>query len=228
MFKALFTASHLGIRTAAQFAVVLTAGSVGMSVAATSASAGLDAVANNSGSPTAITTGSMSLTQAAVAPSTGFTQTITSLAPGDTRNFYVNLTNGSLAAQTLTVGVADNGATNLTRHATPSKGLQVLIKQCSIAWGTVTPGVCSGIETSLLASTAITTINTSNGGVEASLIAGSIAISEVIRLKITLVLPDQTETTTNGVLPPGTIQNLSTQLTWTLRELQRSATNTDI
>lgn len=227
MFKALFSASHLGLRTAAQFAVVLTAGSVGMSVAASSASSGLDAIANNSGSPTNITSATLSLVQAAVSPSTGFTQSITGVAPGDTRNFYVNLTNGALPALDLTVSVSDNGDTLLTRHTTPSKGLQVTIKQCSIAWGTVTAGVCSGSETTVLASTAIKTLNTSSTGAATATTVTSIAANAVLRLKFTITLPDQSETTTNGVLPSTPIQGLSTAITWTLREIQRTGTDTD-
>ena len=224
MFKALFSASHLGIRTAAQFAVVLTAGSVGMSVAATSASAELDAIANNAGSPTNISSGTLSLVASAISPSTGFTQTITAVAPGDTRNFYVNLTNGTLPALNLTVSVADNGDTLLTRHTTPSKGLQVTIKRCSTAWVT---GVCNDTETFVLAATAIKTLNTSStGGITATTVT-SIAANEVLRLKFIITLPDQSETTTNGVLPATPIQGLSTGITWTFREVQRTGTNTD-
>jgi hypothetical protein len=41
------------------------------------------------------------------------------------------------------------------------------------------------------------------------------------------VLPDQTETSANGVLPTDTIQNKTTQLTWTFNQTQRTATTTD-
>ena len=224
MFKALFSASHLGIRTAVQFVVVLTAGSVGMSVAASSASSGLDAIANNTGSPTNITSATLSLTQAAASPSTGFTQSITGMAPGDTRNFYVNLTNGALPALNLTVSMADNGDTLLTRHTTPSKGLQVTIKQCSSAWSS---GVCNDTETTVLAKTAIKSLNTSSSGAATATTLTSIAASALMRLKFIIELPDQSETTTNGNLPSTPIQGLSTAITWTLREVQRTATDTD-
>lgn len=225
MFKGLFSSSHLGIRTAAQFAAVLTAGSIGMSVAASSASSGLDAIANNA-SATSITTGTLSLTQAPGPTGTGFTQTLTGLVPGDTRNFYVDVTNGSLLAQTLTLGVADSAANNLGRNATPANGLQVTVTRCSVAWA---GGACSGTTTVLLTTRAITTINTAGSGSVATLFAGAIANADVFRLKFTLLLPDQTETTTNGVIasPSTSIQNATAAFTWTFREVQRTATDTD-
>ena len=128
----------------------------------------------------------------------------------------------------MTISVADNGDTLLTRHTTPAKGLQVTIKQCTLDWGTVTAGVCSGTETTFLAKTAIKTLNTSSSGAATATSATAIAASAVLRLKFTIELPDQTEITTNGVLPATPIQGLSTQITWTLRETQRAATDADI
>ena len=228
MFKALFSATHLGVRTAAQLSVVVLAGSVGLSVSASSASSGLDAIANNA-SPTSITTGTLSLQQAAGSSGTGFTQTITGLVPGDTRSFYVDVTNGTLQAQTLTLGVADSASNTLSRNGTPSKGLQVTVMRCAIAWGTVTAGVCSDTPTTLLTSRAITTINTNGGGSVATIFAGSISNGTVFRLKFTLSLPDQDETTTNGVIssPSTSIQNATAALTWTFKEVQRTATDSD-
>ena len=225
MFKALFSATHLGVRTAAQLSVVVLAGSVGLSVSASSASSGLDAIANNA-SATSITTGTLSLTQAAGSTGTGFTQTLTGLVPGDTRNFYVDVTNGTLLAQTLTLGVADSAANNLGRNATPANGLQITVARCSVAWAS---GACSGTTTTLLTTRAITTINTAGTGSVATLFAGAINNGDVFRMKFTLLLPDQTETTTNGVIasPSTSIQNATAAFTWTFREVQRTATNTD-
>lgn len=228
MFKALFSASHLGIRTAAQFSVVVLAGSVGLSVSASSASSGLDAIATNT-SATSITTGTLSLTQAAGSSGTGFTQSLSGLVPGDTRNFYVDVTNGTLQGQDLTLGVADSASNTLSRNATPSKGLQITVTRCSIAWGTVTPGVCSGTQTTLLTTRAITTINTAGTGSVATIFSGAIANGTVFRLKFTLLLPDQDETTTNGVIasPSTSIQNATTAMTWTFREVQRTVSDLD-
>jgi hypothetical protein len=228
MFKALFSASHLGIRTAAQLSVVVLAGSVGLSVSASSASSGLDAIANN-GSATSITTGTLSLTQAAGPTGTGFTQSLTGLVPGDTRNFYVNVTNGTLQAQDLTLGVTDTASNTLSRNGTPAKGLQVTVTRCSLDWGTVTAGVCSGTSTTLLTTRAITTINTAGTGLVATIFAGAITNGTVFRLKFTLLLPDQDETTTNGNIasPSTSIQNATTAMTWTFRVIQRTVTDTD-
>lgn len=59
-----------------------------------------------------------------------------------------------------------------------------------------------------------------------SLIAGAQAAGTVDHLQISLVLPNETETTVNGVLPGSTIQGLSASLTWTFTEAQRTATTT--
>ena len=40
-------------------------------------------------------------------------------------------------------------------------------------------------------------------------------------------LPDQSETTTNGTLPVGTIQGLSASLRWTFEDAQRASTTTN-
>ena len=42
-----------------------------------------------------------------------------------------------------------------------------------------------------------------------------------------MTLPDQSETTTNGTLPAGTIQGLSASLTYTFAETQRDATTSN-
>lgn len=221
MFKFLFQGTNLIARTAAQFAVVGMAGTIGVTVASSSASASLDAIASN-GTAQAIASGTLSLTQAAGAGSSGFTSTVTSMAPGDSLNYYVNYTNGTMGAQNLYLSITDDGNTLLTRDAT--KGLKVTVSQCSVAWS---GGSCSGTTTSMLSAVAISTLNTSGSGSEATIWTGSTAANSVKYLKFTLLLPDQTETVTNGVLPVGTIQGLSTGITWKMREIQRAATSTE-
>ena len=54
----------------------------------------------------------------------------------------------------------------------------------------------------------------------------SITVGQVIYLRFTFLLPDQAETTVNGVLPSGTIQGLTANMTWTFDEVQRTATDT--
>jgi hypothetical protein len=222
MFKFLFQGSNLIARTAAQFAVVGMAGTIGVTVASTSASASLDAIASN-GTAQAIASGTLSLTQAAGASSSGFSSTLTAMAPGDSLNYYVNYTNGTMGAQNLYLSITDDGNTLLTRDAT--KGLKVTVAQCTVAW---TSGACTGgTATTLVGPVAISTINTSGSGSEATIWTGNTAASSVKYLKFTLLLPDQTETVTNGVLPGGTIQGLSTGITWKMREIQRAATSTE-
>lgn len=122
--------------------------------------------------------------------------------------------------------MADSASNNLGRNATPANGLQITVTRCSVAWA---GGACSGTTTVLLTTRAITTINTAGGGSVATLFAGVIGNGDVFRLKFTLLLPDQTETTTNGLIasPSTSIQNATAALTWTFREVQRTATDTD-
>jgi hypothetical protein len=57
-------------------------------------------------------------------------------------------------------------------------------------------------------------------------LASSVAAGSTVKLQLALSLPDQTETTVNGVRPAGSIQGLSAALTWTFSETQRLATTT--
>lgn len=224
MFKSIFTSQRLAARSTAQLVAVVAAGAIGLGLAATSAQSGLDAIANNAGSPTKIASGKLQLTQVAVGG--GFVQDIKSLAPGDTRHFYVDVTNGELAAQALTLSVADNADTLLTRNAATNKALQVTVAQCDVAWAS---GSCSGTATTLLTKTPITSLNTSASGAALSLVSGAVASNATLRLKFTIELPDaNVETVTNGVLPASSIQGLATQLTWTLRELQRNSGSAEL
>lgn len=223
MFTSILTSRKLGARSTAQFVAVVAAGAIGLGLAATTAQSGLDAIANNAGTPTKIASGKLVLTQAAVGG--GFVQDITSLAPGDTRHFYVDVSNGELEAQALTLSVADNGDSLLTRHTTPANGLQVTVNKCSVAWAA---GACSGTTTTLLTETPITSLNTSFSGTALSLAPGAFAANSTLNLKFTLKLPNQDETVINGVLPSNSIQGLSTQLTWTLREIQRNAGSAEL
>lgn len=182
--------------------------------------AGLNATATGTQS---VSSGTLSLTVAAGSGSTGFGQTITNVAPGDVNNTYVDLTNGTsgnLAAQNLTLGVTGTGSTLLTTSAT--KGLAVAVNQCSVAWN-ATSGVCSGTTTALLTSTPVATLSSTAGTV----VSGAIAAGTSWHLQVSLALPDQSETTVNGTPPTTTIQGLSTTLTYTFGEAQRTATTTN-
>lgn len=133
MLKALMSSTNLVTRTIAQFAVVAVAGTVGVTVAATSASASLDAIASNT-SPQAITSGTLSLTIGTNTGSTGFASTVTSMVPGDTLTYAISLVNGTMAGQNLYLSLNDTAtaATLLTTSST--KGLTVTVTECSVAW----------------------------------------------------------------------------------------------
>lgn len=151
----------------------------------------------------------------------GFGQSYSNVAPGDTMNSYVVLTNGSsLAAQAMTLQVVGTGSTLLTTDAT--RGLHVTVTQCSVAW-TLATGTCTGTTTTLLASTSVSTLASTPG----SVIPGTIAVNAVYHLQVSLTLPNQSETTVNGTVPSNSIQGLSTTLTYTFDEAQRSATTTN-
>ncbi|HEX3461414.1 MAG TPA: TasA family protein [Acidimicrobiales bacterium] len=168
-----------------------------------------------------VTSGTLSLTLSPTSPSLGFGQTISNMAPGDQNNTYVKLTNGgTLAATGLTLGVTGTGSTLLTTDAV--KGLAVAINGCSVAWTVVlgTPGsaTCGGTTTPLLASTPVATLTTTPGS-----LASTMAVSASLFLQVNLTLPNQSENTLNGVAPGSTIQGLSTTLTYSFNEAQRTA-----
>jgi hypothetical protein len=203
-------------RTRVILAVAFVMGVIGLTGAGVYA--GLNATATGTQN---ISSGTLSLTVAAGSGSAGFGQTISNVAPGDVNNTYVDLTNGtSLAAQNLTLGVTGTGSTLLTTSTT--KGLAVSVNQCSVAW-TVSTGVCSGTTTALLASTPVATLTTTPG----SVVSGAIATAASWHLQVSVVLPNQNETTVNGVTPTTSIQGLSTTLSYTFNEAQRSATTTN-
>jgi hypothetical protein len=185
--------------------------------------AGLNATAFNT-SPQSVTSGKLSL--GLTDNGAGFTTAITNIAPGDTVNRFVDVTNnGNLAAQglTLAVSAASNNAliTDGTGGST-TKALRVSVDACSTSWDpTGNSCTSSGTVTNLLAATPLSGLSSAQ-----SLIAGSIAVSATEHLRVQMTLPDQTETTTNGSLPTNTIQNLSASLTYTFQEAQRTGTTT--
>jgi hypothetical protein len=168
-----------------------------------------------------VSSGTLSLTVAAGSGSGGFGQTVSNMAPGDIFNVYVDLTSaGTIAGSGITLGVTGTGSNELTTSATD--GLQVAINQCSVAW-TVSTGVCSGTTNALVASTAVA--NLSSAAV--SMVSGTVSSGSLYHLQVSLLLPNQTETVVNGVQPSPTIEGLSTVLTYTFTEAQRTAITTN-
>ncbi|MBT2519624.1 M73 family metallopeptidase [Arthrobacter sp. ISL-28] len=202
-------------RLLAAFAI----GAAGLAITGGGVYAALNATASNTTAQNA-SSGILSLTMVNVG--TGFSQAVSNLAPGDVVNRYVNLTQGAgLDGKDLTLAVADATPTLLTTDAT--KGLRVKVTQCDGTW---TPGTgagsCDGTTTVLLNNAALSTLTATPASVK----AGTNAAGTTLKLQIALTLPDQAETTVNGDAPAGTIQGLSSSLTWTFGETQRTATTT--
>ncbi|ATE53797.1 MULTISPECIES: TasA family protein [Actinosynnema] len=171
--------------------------------------------------PESVTDGTLRLTMAA--QGAGFDQAVTNVAPGDTINRYVDLTNsGTLDGQAMTLQVAATGASTLITDGASTRALRVSVTSCNGGTWNPTTGVCSGTTAALLAATPLSSL-TSN----ASLIAGSISAGSVQRLRVSLNLPDQNETTVNGALPANTVQGQSVNLTYTFGQTQRTATTSN-
>lgn len=191
--------------------------------------AGLNATATGSES---VTSGTLSLTLGKDGNSAGFPQSVSNMAPGDTTNTYVTLTNGTaggLAGQNLTLSVTGSPATStlITPPAADgSTGLQVSVTQCSVAW-TVTVGTpgsasCSGSTTTLLSPSSVASLSS-----PATLVSGTIPAGQVYHLQVSLTLPSSlTETTTNGTPPTTTIQGQSVTLSYSFGESQRTGATT--
>lgn len=155
--------------------------------------------------------------------SAGFNSNITAMAPGDVVNRYVSLTNGgTLDGANLVLQLSDQAAaTALTTDAT--KGLQVTVQSCSVAW-TVATAACSGTPGTPVSQSAASF--TAAAGV--SLGAGTFAATTTQYFKVGVTLPSSiAETATNGTLPPGTMQGLTSLLRWTFSIDQRAATTTN-
>ncbi|MGO4856241.1 hypothetical protein [Arthrobacter sp. 2MCAF14] len=193
---------------------------VGLVATGTGVYAALNAQASN-GSPQTVSSGVMFLTMAN--SGVGFSQAISNLAPGDIANRYVTLNSlGNLDAKNLTLAASDSTPSLLTTSAT--KGLQVTVSQCTVPW-TTTTGACSGTTTPLgVAGTPLSTITSAT---PEALGASTLSAGSSLNLKVSVTLPDQTETTTNGTPPMNTIQGQSSSLTWTFGETQRTATTTN-
>jgi hypothetical protein len=181
----------------------------------------LTATASNT-SGGSVNSGTLKLTQAASAVggiTGGFTIAIANVAPGDTINRYIELTNGgTLDGAVLTIATTATPSTILTTDGT--NGLQVTIRECSAAWNSA--GVCSGTTTTALAATSLLAM-----GVAKTLTMTTLAASAVNHLQFSIALPAGSEVTNNGTLPGSTVQGLTTAITWNFTETMRAATTTN-
>jgi len=155
----------------------------------------------------------------------GFSNFAGKIAPGDTDNVYVNLNNtGSLAsAAGMTLAVTGNPVTALTNGSISGEGLTVTATQCSQAW-TLATGTCGGTTTSILPTTQVSALS---GGLSLSNIPALVAASgQVAHVQVQLGLVAN-ETSANGVSPAQTVQGLTTTLTYTFTEQQRTGIATN-
>ncbi|HTZ10718.1 MAG TPA: hypothetical protein VMB72_16715 [Acidimicrobiales bacterium] len=181
--------------------------------------AGLSATATGTSS---LTTGTFNLTLSADVGA-GFSNFTGKMAPGDTDNVFVNLNNtGTLAsAAGMTLWVAGSPVNALTNGSVSGEGLTVTLTQCSVAW-TLASGTCGGTTTPILATTQISTMNTSSTPATLLNVPSLAATTgQVAHVEVSLGLVG-TETSNNGTPPAQTIQGLSTTLTYTFTEQQRT------
>ncbi len=206
----------------AKLAIVAAATVGGTALVGSSVFASLTATASNT-SAHSVTSGTLKLTEAASGVgglTAGFTTAVTAMAPGDTINRFIDLTNGgTLAGASWTLGLADSAVTKLTTDAV--NGLSVVVKECSVAYTTGT-GLCSGTETPMLTTTANALLSPQ----ALTVVAADLLPGALTHTKFIIALPASLEVTTNGTLPPLTIQGLTSLLTWTITETQRAGTNT--
>jgi len=200
--------------------LVATAAIGGTALVSSSVFTALTASATNT-TGGSVTSGTLKLEQAAstvTGITGGFVTAIAGMAPGDTINRYVTLTNsGTLDAITPTLGLAGTGSTTLTSDGT--KGLQVVVNNCSVAW--TNAGVCSGTTTAVMTSKSALAMATP----QALTLTNTAGFAS--NLQIAITLPNATENVLNGALPAGTIQGLTTALTWTFSQSQRTGITTN-
>jgi hypothetical protein len=216
--------AHHAPRRNRRTAVAAIVAAAGLTLTGVGVYAGLNAIATNT-TPQTVTSGTLKLTMAN--NGVGFSQNVANIAPNDVVNRFVDLSNGgTLDAQALTLSVADATPSKLTTDAT--NGLHVTVLACTTAaWvvnAVTNSATCADIAgpTTVVSNAPLATISST----PASLVAGAVAAGNVYHYEISLTLPNQSETTTNGTLPGGTIQGLSSSLTWTFNEAQRTGTTT--
>jgi hypothetical protein len=204
---------------ALKITIVAAAALGGTGMVSSNVFAALTATATNT-SGGQVTTGTLKLTMAPSGVSgitNGFTTAIANIGPGDTYNRYVDLTNGgTLDGMTPTLQLVTSDTSTLSESTTA--GLQIAISGCSIAF--TNTGTCGGTPTTVLASTSAKTLKTS----ATSITLPTLLAAGISYLKVSVSLPASTENVLNGVLPSGTIQGLTANLTWTFIITDSSAT----
>jgi spore coat-associated protein N len=192
----------------------------GVGLVATNVFAALTATATNT-TGGSVTTGTLKLEYAPSGASGAFATPISTMSSGDTVNRYIDLNiSGTLDGESPTVQISTSDTNTLVVDGT--KGLQITISACSVAWTQSGAGTCSGSTTAVLTSTSVLSLKTT----AASITLPTKLAGTTNRLKISIALPIATENVVNGVLPVGTIQGLSAGLTWSFVIQERTSTNT--
>ena len=165
------------------------------------------------GGPQSITTGTVTIALGAVGTANRLTVNATGVAPGDTIQRAVNLSNtGSLNLASITLGLSASTSSALDTDA--SNGLQTTVQKCSVAWTESGPPytyTCSGTTTSILASTAVATLKTTPSSLSG---LGSLTAGGSDYLMVTLSLPSGTG---------NTFQNLTSTISYNFTGTQRAA-----
>ena len=157
----------------------------------------------------------------------GFSQSMSNLAPGDVVNRYVTLTNGgSLDAQSLGLAITATGTpTLITDGVSPAttKALTVAIFSCTGGTWNTSTGACSGTTNTEVAATSLSAFSLK----KSFAVTSTLASAGTSNLQIQVTLPDQNETTVNGVLPTSTVQGGSVSLSYLFSEAQRTSTTSN-
>lgn len=158
---------------------------------------------------------------------TGFSQSVANLAPGDVVNRYVTLTNGgTLDAQNLGLEVTATGTPALiTDGVAPAtnKAITLAVFSCSGGTWNTTTGICSGTTNTEVSTTTLSAFASK----KTFLVSPNLLANGSANLQLQLTLPDQNETTVNGVAPSNTVQGGSVSLSYLFSESQRTSTATN-
>ena len=171
---------------------------------------------------TSVATGTLLLTLES--DGSGLDVPVDGLAPGDTVDRFVDLTNtGTLAAGDLTIAVTATGDAVLVDDGVApatTRALTLTIDACASPWDTAASSCADGAA-SLLEATTLGTLRDTPAP-----LALTFDADDVAHLRLRIVLPDQDETSVNGVLPTPSIQDASADVTLTFRVEQRDAATT--
>ena len=155
----------------------------------------------------------------------GFGTSIANIVPGDIVNRYVTLTNsGTLNGIGLSLKTTQTGSANLISDGTggsTTKALKLTVTSCSVAWD-LNAGTCGGTTATELPATVIGSLTSATSLLNSTFNSAS---SKYLQMK--MELPDQNETTINGVYPTNTVQGGSVNITYTFDLAQRVATTTN-